>query len=121
MNITSSKVRLSCLYNWNRIWKILTILAVCSIPSFSHAQQPTATVREVSGQVLASGAVPVKIGTVLQSGDTIQTQAGASVVLEISDGSRLEIGENTSIDLAELIQEPATGARVSRLKLYGGA
>jgi hypothetical protein len=59
------------------------------------------------------------IGTVLNSGDVIETQAGASVVLELSDGSQLELGENTKVDIAVLSQT-AIGARVSRVKLLWG-
>lgn len=55
----------------------------------------------------------------LSAGDVIETQAGAQVVLEFSDGSLLELGENTKLDFAELSQA-ASGARVSRVKLAWG-
>jgi hypothetical protein len=58
-------------------------------------------------------------GTVLSAGDVIETQAGASVVLQLSDGSQVELGEKTKLDLAALSQS-AAGARTSRLKLWWG-
>lgn len=97
---------------------MLTVFLFSFIPSTSLAQQPTATIKTLSGNVLVSGQAAT-VGTVLQAGDTIQTQVGASVILELSDGSTLELGENTNIDLAMLTQEP-NGARVSRVKLLWG-
>jgi hypothetical protein len=61
----------------------------------------------------------VQQDSVVQTGDVIETQAGALIVLELTDGSVLEIGENTQLDLAELSQTPS-GARVSRVKLLWG-
>jgi len=84
----------------------------------SFAQQPTATIRTLSRDVLVSGQAAA-VGTILQAGDTIQTQVGASVVLELSDGSEIHLGENTQINIADLSQT-ATGARVSSIKLLAG-
>jgi hypothetical protein len=82
------------------------------------AQQPTATIRALKGTVLVNGQ-PQGEGTVLRAQDIIETQAGSSLVLELSDGSQLELGENTQVDIAELSQT-ATGARRSRVKLAWG-
>jgi len=87
-------------------------------PSASFAQQPTATIKTLSGNVLVSGQAAT-IGTTLRAGDTIQTQAGASAVLELSDGSEIQLGENTQINIDNLTQT-ATGARVSYIKLLAG-
>ena len=88
------------------------------IPFEGSAQQPTATISALKGMVLVNGQ-PEGEGTVLRSQDIIKTQAGSSVVLELSDGSQLELGENTQVDIAELSQT-ATGARRSRMKLAWG-
>jgi hypothetical protein len=112
-----------CLASLNKrgfVWILLAVLAFFSIPSVTGAQQPSATIRALSGEVSVSGTTPATTGTVLRPGDTIQTQTGASVVLELSDGSRLELGEKTTIDIAQLVREPVTGARISLVKLTWG-
>lgn len=88
------------------------------IPFEGAAQEPTATISELKGTVLVNGQ-PQGEGTVLRAQDVIKTQVGSSLVLELSDGSQLELGENTRVDIAELSQT-ATGARRSRLKLAWG-
>ena len=100
------------------VWMLLTIFSCSFLPSISLAQQPTATISTLSGMVLVNGQEQGK-GTVLNAGDVIETQAGASVVLELSDGSLLEVDENTKVDMAELAQT-ATGARLSLVKLMWG-
>lgn len=120
MWIPSLKWNLSAMWKPVFVWIVLLILVFFSSVSVSNAQQPTATIRALSGRVLVSGMTPATLGTVLRAGDTIQTQAGASVVLELSDGSRLELGENTTIEIAQLLQEPGTGARISLVKLAWG-
>jgi hypothetical protein len=56
---------------------------------------------------------------VLYPGDVLKTHAGTHLVLEFSDDSRLELGENTTIHIPELSQT-ASGARTSHLKLLWG-
>jgi hypothetical protein len=99
-------------------WSMLTILVFSFVPSVGFAQQPTATISVLNGTVLVNGQAGSP-GIVLTAGDVIETQAGARVVLEFSDGSLLELAENTKLDMAELGQT-ATGARVSRVKLMWG-
>lgn len=96
----------------------LVVFVLVGIASLSLAQQPTARISALNGSVLVSGS-PGKVGTILQVGDTLETQSGTEVVLELSDGSMLELGENTSIDMAVLSQQ-SDGARVSRIKLLWG-
>jgi len=96
------------------------LLAILSIASVSGAQESTVRVILQVGEVLGPGGEPVKYGTVLGPGDTIETGSGASAVLEFSDGSQLEIGEKTKFDLAVLTQDANTGARTSRIKLLWG-
>jgi hypothetical protein len=98
---------------------IMLIVLLCSLaPSLSFAQQPTVTITSLSGTVLVNGQTGSP-GTILNAGDAIETQANASVVLQFSDGSQMELGESTQLDLAELI-ETDTGARVSKVKLAWG-
>jgi hypothetical protein len=78
----------------------------------------TATISALSGTVLVNGQKQ-KEGTILITRDVIETQVGASVVLELSDGSQLKLGENTKIDIVDLSQT-ATGARTSRIKMLWG-
>jgi hypothetical protein len=114
----SSSFRVSYFRNRGVTWLLLIVLSFSFAPSISSAQQPTATIKTLSGNVLVSGQAAT-VGTALRAGETIQTQAGASAVLELSDGSELHLGEKTQITVAELTQT-ATGARVSRMKLLWG-
>ena len=57
----------------------------------------------------------------MSQGDQLQTSAGATVVLVLSDESELQLGENTSVQLSELLLNVQTGARQSRLKLWWGS
>ena len=103
------------------VWMVLMVLCVSSSV---NAQQPTATLSSLSGNVLVSfqgqEATPATSGTELQPGDIIQTQAGAEVVLTLSDGSELLLGENTNLDISALSSQPETGVRTSRVKLLWG-
>ena len=115
---TSSHFSVSVFRNQVVAWLLLVIFLSSFAPAVSLAQQPTATIKTLSGTVIVSGQA-AKVGAVLSAGDTIQTQAGASVVLTLSDGSELRLGENTEINVADLTQT-ATGARVSSIKLLAG-
>ena len=89
---TSSNFRVSCFRNQVVAWLLLVIFSCSFAPSVSMAQQPTATISALSGEVLVSGQ-SVTVRTALRAGDTIQTQAGASAVLELSDGSEIHFGD----------------------------
>ena len=115
---TSCHVHISLFRRHVLVWILLIMFLCFSFPSVSMAQQPTATISTLSGTVLVNGQEGGK-GAVLTAGDVIETQAGATVVLELSDGSLLELGEHTKVDLADLAQT-ATGARVSLIKLLWG-
>lgn len=114
---TSSKLKL--LRSRNCMFGII-VLVCFWIPAVSSAQQPTATINALTGEVFVSKMIPAKVGMVLRSGDMIQTQIGASAVLKLSDGSRLEIGEKSHIDIVKLVLKPLTKARISWMKLMWG-
>jgi hypothetical protein len=118
-----SNCRVSSSYHHLLIAGILLLVFLC-LPTVIIAQQPTATISSLSGQVLVSiqGKEPVTatVGTTLRTGDIIETQAGAQVVLLLSEGSELRLGQNTKIDIAALTSRPKTGARKSRIKLWYG-
>ncbi|MCP4405030.1 MAG: FecR domain-containing protein [bacterium] len=96
----------------------------CTIAFPVSAQQPTAKIQSLEGRVVVSlqGSVAVEatIGTVLSQHDSLQTFEGAKVMLEFSDGSQLELGENTNVTMLEFTQNLQTGARKSRIKLFWG-
>jgi hypothetical protein len=106
----------------NRILFILTfvIVAGCWVPALRAAEQSTAMIKELNGDVLVSGRTFAQIGTHLYSGDTIQTQTGASVILQLAGGSRLALGEKTNVDIIHLHQVSAKGAWESYVKLAWG-
>lgn len=102
----------------------LTMLCVLGSAIAAAAQQPTATIADVGGEVLVSfgdgTSAPGAVGIDLYQGDAIQTKAGAFVLLELSDGSRLELAEDTNLLMEQLAVEPYSEARVSRVKLWWG-
>jgi hypothetical protein len=110
--------RLSAFRNYGIVWMLLVIFFFSCVPSVTRAQQPTATISALSGTVLVNGQAG-NTGVVLSAGDVIETQAGASLVLAFSDGSQLELGEKTKVDMT-VLSETVTGARVSRIKLMWG-
>jgi hypothetical protein len=118
MYTPSLKPRVLSFRNRAFVWIILTTLLSSFLPSVSLAQQPTATISSVQGTVLVNGQEQAE-GMALNAGDIIETQAGSTLVLELSDGSVVEIGENTQINLTQLAQT-AAGARISRIKLLWG-
>ncbi len=97
---------------------ILVAFAATFLPVNAHAQQLTATLIAPTGTVLVNG-LTAESGAVLMAGDVIETGDNASVMLELSDGSQIEIGANTRLDLAQLTQT-GSGARVSKIKLAWG-
>ena len=97
------------------IWVALIALSWSFVPTVSLAQQPTATITAMQGAVVVNGQAAAQ-GAVLKAGDTVETSANASVVLQLSDGSQLELGESTQVNLAELLTT-ATGGRVSRSRV----
>ncbi len=115
---TSSNFRISNFRHRVVAWLLLTMFSLSFVPSVSFAQQPTATLSALSGDVLVSGQAAT-VGTALRAGDTIQTQAGASAVLALPDGSEIQLGEKTQINIDDLSQT-ATGARASSIKLLAG-
>ncbi len=97
---------------------LLGVFAKCS------AEQPSAAVSSLTGNVSVAiqgtEMATATVGTMLRAGDVIQTGTGANVVLVLSDGSELELGQNTRLDITILSQNPSTKARKSRLKLLWG-
>ena len=63
---------------------------------------------------------PGVVGNVLRTGDEIRTHAGAIVGLSFSEGSHIELGENTNISLTALAEAPLSGIRTSHLDLWRG-
>ena len=92
--------------------------------AYAEARAPTATIVSLEGEALVffqgGSPIPASVDTVLREGDTIRTHAGAAVVFRLSDGSELIVGENTNLNLAELGEDPRSGARKSRLNLLWG-
>jgi hypothetical protein len=99
------------------------VAAILLLSSLAAAQQPTATISSLSGKVLVAlqekPAVEAEVGVILQAGDMIELRQGASATVQLSEGSQLQLGQNTKIELADLLQTE-TGARQSRISLLWG-
>lgn len=91
---------------------------------FTEAQEPTAVIKSLEEEVLVSiqGTTPTFgiAGTVLRAGDVIRTYNEANALLNLSDGSRIELGEQTNITLSVLEQRPQTGGRKTALDVAWG-
>ena len=99
------------------------LMLLCLPSSRSAAQQPSAEILQFKGKVtvvLQGVSETAKVGMMLGSGDLIETEAGAGADLRFSDGSLLQIGQKSKIDIAELTQHTDTKARTSRLNLIFG-
>ncbi|MCP4399794.1 MAG: FecR domain-containing protein [bacterium] len=103
---------------------IVPLLILCGFFTAANAQEPSATISSMNGTVLVTiqgqEAIAATIGTTLQTGDFLETESGASVVLTLTEGSELKIGQNTKIDIAQLARRPKTKARTSHVKLLYG-
>ncbi|GAK57048.1 Fe2+-dicitrate sensor [Candidatus Vecturithrix granuli] len=103
---------------------IIGMFALFFCPVNLLAQQPTATIMSLGGEVMVSiqkGALASgMVGNVLRAGDEIRTHAGAIVGMAFSDGSQAELGENTNISLSAMAEAPQTGTRTVRLDLWRG-
>jgi hypothetical protein len=124
MNPQISYSNAAC-YRW--LMEAGILLLLLSLSSVSSARPLTATITDLKGQVRLYGRIgspvigsTVKVGEALRADDTIQTQDGAAATLTLSDGSILQLSENTQINIVALVLEPATRARKSQLKLLRG-
>lgn len=109
--------------SYQRFGVAFTLAVATLLSAPAYAQEVTATISALTGItfVFTQGQPQVEAtpGMVLKMGDTIETQSKATLILEFSDGSQLDIGENTKCDLADLVHTES-GARKSRLKMWWG-
>lgn len=118
MDRHQSAFHLACFRHRLLVWLLLLNFCCSLFPSVSLAQQPSATIRSLTGNVMVSGQ-KARVGTVLYAGASISTWDGASALLRLSDGSEIQIGENTQINIDDLRQTSA-GGRVSGLTMLVG-
>ena len=90
---------------------VVGMLGLCLTASFSAAQQPTATISSLQEEVFLSfqGGTPISgiAGTVLRAGDSVRTYSGAAMLLSLSDGSKLDLGQNTNLTLSLMEKDPS--------------
>ncbi len=109
-------------YRYYLMFALIVWVVVC-MPSDSFARQPKATIKTLNGDVIVSvlgqddaRALP---NMVLSHGDAIETYTGATAVLELSDGSTLELEEHTMIYFA-VLEQGRKRAHASQLDLLWG-
>jgi hypothetical protein len=99
-------------------------MGIVGITSPILAQQPTATLQTLQGDVQVSlqdqADQPGAHGMLLSQGDAVRTHSGATASLIFSDGSVVKLDENTTIRLELFEQTPETGARMTRISLLWG-
>ncbi len=97
---TGLNFRVLCRYS---LLFLAGLLCVTFLSSLTEAEQQSATISSLNNEVLVSfqGETPTFgiAGTVLRAGDAIQTYSGANAILSLSDGSKLDLGENTNINI----------------------
>ena len=105
----------------------LALLVVLCFVAPARAQPPGAvgTVAALIGEALVvhhgeTQARPLSEGAPVLEGDRIRTQAGARLRLVLEDGSVLQLGENTSLDLDWVLHAPARGTSNVLLELSSG-
>lgn len=69
------------------------------------ATQEIAIVTHLSGKVENSSGLQVKLGDRFKAGDRIITGTRATVELRLDDGYMVKIGEKTTVEISELLQE----------------
>jgi hypothetical protein len=64
---------------------------------------------------------PLALGAALKNSDQVLTGSNARVLLRLGDGSMVKLGENASLKLSNLVQEPKHHFIVATLKVLEGA
>lgn len=102
---------------------VLLMLGTCRAATAEQAQPPTAAITSLTGkaQVSMQGqpAAAAEVNMILRAGDVIETQKRSRVTLMLTEGSELTLGQNTRLDMTELLQKD-DGARQSHISLLHG-
>src|SRR3954469_4007651 len=64
---------------------------------------------------------PLALGAALKNSDQVSTGSNARVLLRLGDGSMVKLGENASLKLSNLVQEPKHHFIAATLKVLEGA
>src|SRR3954468_3544727 len=64
---------------------------------------------------------PLALGAALKNGDQVSTGTNARVLLRLGDGSMVKLGENASLQLSNLVQQPRDRFIAATLKVLEGA
>lgn len=97
-------------------WMMLIIFCLSAVPLTALAQQIAVTA--VTGTLLLNGQ-ECQQGAIVTEGALLETLADETAIVELSDGSRFEIGEQTRLSVAKTVQT-ATATTIIRLKLTHG-
>lgn len=94
----------------------LLVSLICPGVTVAQETQPTATLTELSGTVtviIRGAEQPAERNAILTESDEIVLAAGAAATLALSDGSVVQLSENTRLQLGLLLETPEK-ARKSR-------
>jgi hypothetical protein len=90
----------------SRRWMGLTAAAVliAAAGAFFFIQRPTTAIAHVTavrGDVVSIQGVPITAGTPLLAGQGLKTSVAANATIQLTDGTRLEVGAETTVDRVE--------------------
>ena len=97
-------------YRYHQICLIGLVAFLAGATLAVAAPQPTATITSLNKDVYVSfqGETPVSAlaGTLVRQGDSIRAYSEADVMLHLSDGSKLQIKENTNLRIIAMTKDP---------------
>lgn len=108
-----------------RLWPaLLAGLLACSAVPVSAQPAPAGRVKEAIGRVTivrAGQAFAAEVGAIVHESDTLRTGADGRMALMLKDDTRLALGPNTEIVLAEFAYRPSDNHLALVLKMTRGA
>jgi len=123
---TSSRSHLFKVTSGNRIVKTTVIQSGISLSKNEHVCSVKGVVgdvkvnrRKVRREEAVKGGIAAQVNMVLREKDVIQTSAQSEIKFETPDGSVIELGENTTLEIYTLRHNPR--ASNTKMKLVGGS
>ncbi len=98
-------------------------MALLMLAPRARAQVPAASVSAINGTVMverAGRSIPAASGTTLQVGDKLTTGPKSRMTVSLSDGSKLELNESSTLVLTANTLNPDGSRASTKVTLLGG-